>query len=307
MYDLRRGTPARFKTMLNTPLLPSLSPFSLCIDSLSLHPVAAAILDDIRLLINGVLELPAEPTTEQLQILRAKATFVKAQLSSANELHPTGYTSPPSDPNVIWNTTVSTPSPPASTPSSTNTGAGSNISPKASPPSPLPASDSSALPHRPQIDINTQAQAQAHPPSVLDPDFLYASIRLAGIIYASAIADRQSLKDACAPYFADLLPLMWRISLARWKSLLGVCVWVLAAILQAVQDTPFKTLATSVLTNSTFNMAMEDWQLCIDMLRRLLRLQEWLRGGADGGGDRGRVRELSTSAMDVDESGSTVG
>ena len=79
-------------------------------------------------------------------------------------------------------------------------------------------------------------------------------------------------------------------------------MWILAAILQTVQDTPFKILATSLLANSTFNMAMEDWQLCIDMLRRLLRLQVWLRGGR-AQGKNGESGEVVKWEMDVDKGG----
>lgn len=112
-------------------------------------------------------------------------------------------------------------------------------------------------------------------------EFIYASTRLAAIIYCNAIASRTSLSQTCT--MEDLNALwstMWRVTLTQWKQIPGIFLWILLSANQAAQNTPHGRFLKSMIKTSSFYIALAEWPVVDGTFRAFSRLQRWLgRGG----------------------------
>ena len=282
-FDLHEPPPALFKSLLNTPLLASLIPFALCVDSLGMHPSTASILDDVRFLTNAVLNLPASPSTQDIQKVSTTATWMMNRIAALPEFCPGQDATLSSSPESIVDPPLA-----AHTSPTPRSSAERSSGPPSTPSNPTSPSDRGKS-KEPVQSAESASSTESTPlaPVVPQPDFLYAVTRLTALLYTRAIASRAPFTTAAQPdQIITICVLMWRIPLSKWKSVLGVFVWILSVVIPCAIRSPFSVLIKSMLLVGSVQMGMEDWDVCIEMLRRGLRVAEWLRNGGPGGVSR---------------------
>jgi hypothetical protein len=113
---------------------------------------------------------------------------------------------------------------------------------------------------------------------------------LSSNLYTRAILLRQTFSAVIteADAFSVLLA-TWRIPLARWRSVIGVLLFVLMPILPTVSKSPRDNggvgthagFVKSILQIGFMQMAIEDWEVCCEVMGRVARLGAWLRGGGE--------------------------
>lgn len=229
--------------------------FASCADAMKMHPTAASILDDIRFLIATIVALPDDPSPQEIQKLQSTSQWIHNRIAALP---------------------VDSPDSPRPTPSP-------------------PPQRASASPTPSQASSNSQTLIDDNSPSSADkvtvepvsagktPDFLYQSIRLAALIYTSAIVSRKPFSESCAA--SDLYRLwttMWRVPLATWKSMVGIFLWIEIAITPPSRDTPHGRFVKSMLTIAGLSMGIDNWSASSNALRGAMRLQAWLNGGRKG-------------------------
>lgn len=324
-FDFRETTttpPLPFRVLLNTPLVPSLAPFSQCTGTLHhLHPATAQILDDMRFLIGLVLALPEEEEDEEDDHPSGGKDVHKVQSTSA-WIYERISNLPPDAPSAAaaaataTNTTTtrqqqhhggsSESEPeghlllrPPSAPSSINQPPGSSSTPGRRASSPGGSSSSSQPPTSPSPSPTLTTTTDGPGPQAL----AYQAVREAALIYSRAIASRRPLSDpaVCGP--EDLLrawTAVWRVPLRSWRGMLGVFAWVVLGVAPAATSrsgadggpSPHGRFVKSLLAVGLVQMGLEDWGVAEKGMRGALRLVEWLAGGRGGerggrGGDEG--------------------
>ncbi|RDL37623.1 uncharacterized protein BP5553_05056 [Venustampulla echinocandica] len=111
-------------------------------------------------------------------------------------------------------------------------------------------------------------------------EFIYASTRLAAIIYCKAIVNRTSLSQACTMEELNALwGVMWRVRLTQWKQIPGIFLWILLSATQAAQNTPHGRFLKSMIKTSSFYIGLAEWPVVDGTFRAFVRMQRWLRIG----------------------------
>lgn len=312
-FEFRDPTAVPFRVFLNTPLVPSLAPFSRCSEPLHLHPATAQILDDMRFLIGLVLALPECPTANDLQKVQTTSAWTYERICSLPAETPVMQQHRGLDGML---------SPVSAGASSRRASSGGppqrKLSRHHSPSDLYPPASFEILeqPAEPAEPAEPEGAAHLQPTS---RDIMYQVVRQTALIYARAIMHRKSLRDPAVCSQEDFLGLwtaVWKIPLRSWKSVLGVFAWVMLSITPASRGTTHSRFVKSMLTVGMTQMALEDWQVAEKGMRGALALVEWLAGrtgceggrGAGGGGgwydqspgDDGRGERADSSPVSGD-------
>jgi hypothetical protein len=239
--------------------------FASCAEAYKLHPTTASILDDIRFLIVTIGSLPTESAPQEIQKLQSTAGWMHERIAALPHDSPL-----PQDPATM-------PEPPpqnSASPSSTHsaTSATSSLSEHSQPS--LPKNEST---HASSSSMETP------------PDYLYQSIRLAALMYTTAIVERKPFSTVCSLHdFYQLWTTIWRVPLTVWKSMMGIFLWIEVAITPPSRDTPHGRFVKSMLTIVCLNMGVDNWDSTSSALRGAIRLQAWLNGGEGKGKGKGK-------------------
>ncbi|KAK3934849.1 hypothetical protein QBC46DRAFT_398800 [Diplogelasinospora grovesii] len=324
-FDYHEPACQHFKIRFNSPMIPGPSAFASCATELGLHTTTALMLDDIRFLVNTVLNLPAEPTALELKKLQSTAMWIHDRISKLRQdfpddhHEPTDTSSAPGSPEAEATASrQTTPTPHSllpqypsftSSPSTTaSPGSSSSLSPEAttdeSPP-PNPIDLALKPPTEPLETSSTQAEPTDTTDTTLVPvptpvvDPLYAAVRIAAPLYAKAIGTRQPFSAVCSSMDAlNLLAATWRIPLSHWRGVIGVLLFTLIPIVPVTSSNtdnpylkPHSGFVKSILQIGFMQMALEDWELCCTTMERVVKLLEWLgfryqdAADRDGGGE----------------------
>ncbi|KAK6214654.1 hypothetical protein LQW54_004162 [Pestalotiopsis sp. IQ-011] len=241
-FQFEDRKPVEHKVFYQSPLAASDSSFASCAQVIGLHPTTASILDDIRFLIALAISTPIYPDAQQTQKLKWTADWIQNRIEAL----------PSSSPASELQTTIST------------SGA------------PQPGSKGGQAQSSATLTSTSGAARQAGSES---PDYLYQSIRQAALVYTRAIAAGKPFSRACTPDdFHRLWVTIWRVPLGAWKSLVGVFLWVEAAVLAAARDTPHGRFVRSMFNIAALTLAVEDWETGVAALRGALALQARLGG-----------------------------
>lgn len=273
--------PEKPKLAFNTPfVIEHLYPPFAMSESLDLHPAAARILDDVRALFSIILQLTAPPSPGELHKVQHTAEMIYGRLESMPDLCPDAPRTPFAPPTVTtapseasFPSQSASPSPPPTRSSSTASreSISEQHSTNFSAPSALPVPQSHDPSH---ITLRDQAHHQ-HP-----PDFLYATIRQTALIYARAAATRSPLSAVCpAPQFFLLWSIAFRVPLEEWHRRLGLFLWVIIAVLPTAGLTPIANQPKSLLHIGAVQIAMDHWEVAVEMLRNAVKIVGWLAGG----------------------------
>ncbi|CAK7212232.1 hypothetical protein SBRCBS47491_001388 [Sporothrix bragantina] len=297
--------PEVFHLSYSSPLLSPRLPFGTCVAALGLHPATAWLLDEMAFLINAVLSLPRGKDPEEksmaldreLAKLRATAAWTLARIEElpvdspdaaavARNERDVKRTDASRDTNEATEATTGRKDGTAGSDSSADCPPTPHsllprypkFSASDRPPSPPPASTSSP----------TDGQQPQHPPA--GP--LYTAVRLTACLYTRAILERKPFSEVCSD--ADALAILaasWRVPLDRWRGVLGIFVFVMAAVIPTLHqrcDRPdgggiyshiHTRFAKSILQIGLMNVALVDWPASREMMGRSLQLQRWLREG----------------------------
>lgn len=271
--EYRDPTSVPFRVFLNTPLVPSLAPFSKCAEPLHLHASTGQILDDMRFLIGLVLALPESPTEKDLQKVQTTSAWIYQRIWSL-----------PAEAPVLQQHRGS---------------AGPMLSPVSTDASNRRASSSDAPPRKPTrhyspSDVSPPASFRATavsaalggtaPRRPTSEDMIYQAVRQTALIYARAIMKRKPLGDATVCSQEDFFRLwttVWKIPLRSWKGVLGVFVWVMLGIAPASRGTSHSRFVKSLLTVGMTQMGLENWGVADMGMRGALTLAGRLSGGED--------------------------
>lgn len=285
-FELLDSTKVPLRLAHNTPLVSSLPRFADCADALKLHPATASILDDMRFLISTVLALPDEPSAKELRKVHTTSAWIHDRISNLPDYTPLVRSAAAAHPETV--------------PVDRNGSRGSGSlgtehdTSHGDVPSPLlpPQNDMESHPAGPSS--NTQRRKQqsrekaASAPVPESPDFLYQSVRLAALMYSRAVMERRPFSSVVAQEdFLLLWTTMWRVSLATWKGVLGVFNWAVLPIGPAASDTPHGRSVKSMLTISTLQMSLDNWELTSGAMKAGLSLQRWLGHGAEAPANAG--------------------
>lgn len=238
--------------------------FASCAEAYKLHPTAASILDDIRFLIVTIGSLPAEAAPQEIQKLQSTARWIHERIAAL----------PSDSPLSPDSTTVTDPQPQRSA---------------------SPRSTHSATSATPSLDDHNQSPVpnneSAQAKSLVDnpPDYLYQSIRLAALMYTTAIVERKPFSITCSLHdFYQLWTTIWRVPLTVWKSMMGIFLWIEVAITPPARDTPHGRFVKSMLTIVCLNLGVDNWDATSNAMRSAIRLQAWLGGGEMKGKGKGK-------------------
>ena len=114
-------------------------------------------------------------------------------------------------------------------------------------------------------------------PQVVTPPNLPEVIKLTARLYIEAIRTRQPLSSAIRPIDVQKLSdLVWRVPLDVWKTLLGVSLWVMLAILPTARRMPRFFVAKSMVMVATLQTALGSPEAAVELLRTAVKLQQWL-------------------------------
>lgn len=286
-FPFEESLPERLNPSYNTPFVyQSHYPSFGRSESLDLHPTTAKILDDIHYLFSLILELPPDPSREELDKVQHTAQLTHDSIERMHDVCPEIPTSSAPLPAMIHLSratlsTASSPSTPAvssaatGSPHSSSDGPNTSSSSSSCAPAFIPQShDPSHFKLRKQAPAQAQAQPQ-HP-----SDFLYATVRQAALIYARAAATRSPLSAVCpVPHFFLVWSTAFRVSLNEWHRRLGLFLWVIIAVLPTAGHTPFAALAKSLLHIGAVQIGLTHWEVAIEMLRNAVRVVTRLAEG----------------------------
>lgn len=265
-FEYRDPISVPFRVSLNTPLIPSLAPFSRCAEPLHLHAATAQILDDMRFLTGLVLALPESPTEKDLHKVQTTSGWIYERICSL----------------------------PAETPVVQLQGSDHMLSSMSAGPSNRRASSGGPQPRKPSryhspsaVDRQASFEIAEHAAFLEDleqdqptsRDLMYQAVRQTALIYTRAIMNGKSLRDPAVCSQEDFLKLwttVWKIPMRSWKAVLGVFVWVMLSITAASRGTSHSRFVKSLLTVGMTQMALENWEVAERGMRGALTLVEWL-------------------------------
>lgn len=286
---------------LNTPLIPSLAPFSQCVEPLYLHPATTQILDDMRFLIGLVLALPEDPSDKELQKVQNTSVWIHDRITNLPPKAPAPNQQQHRGSEGLLSPQSNNPSDSSSGARRASSGgdhwqpadASRPVGPEGLHTRSLP-SPSPSHPGTPPASCNSSTQ-----------DLTYQAVRGAALIYARAIARRRPLRDTAAGGVRDghgdgdgedlvlrVWTTIWRVPLRAWRAVLGVFVWVVLSLAPASRGTAHERLAKSLLAVGLTQMGMEDWEVAEAGVQGALKLVAWLGGGKGGRGGGGGGVEI---------------
>ncbi|RKU46667.1 hypothetical protein DL546_008275 [Coniochaeta pulveracea] len=290
----------------NTPFVSSFPSFGACVETMNLAPATAKVLDELRFLISAVLALSTQATEMELAKIRVTGSYVYQCIlrlghTSSNQTqgklpasshsypthHPSNQINDPTTASILPNTM------------STDVGGlhpgttgmvGRRPGVQRSTSSPIVTLSHTTKSGRASSEQQFQQGTAMPPPNptsfpaqqpVADP--LFPAIRLAGLVYARAISNRQSFQSILTE--GDLTSLwqaFWRVPLSRWKEVLGVCNWILVPFLPIARNTKQGRVIKNLVFNGLFTMGVEDWEVATSVMERMEGLRVWLAGGGPG-------------------------
>ncbi|KAK4172948.1 hypothetical protein QBC36DRAFT_336819 [Triangularia setosa] len=111
---------------------------------------------------------------------------------------------------------------------------------------------------------------------------LRKAVRLAALIYCRAVRERKPCHEiTTAEDLGECTDAVWNVPLEVWtqnEKMLGVLVWILGAGMGR-EGLGFKTKV--MMAAAAVEMAVKDWSGLAEVLKRVVKLQEWLRSGRD--------------------------
>jgi hypothetical protein len=295
-----------FRMAHNSPLIADLPSFSECSSSLGLHLATASILDDMRFLFNTVLSLPADPTAQELLKVKSTSAWIynrilNLDIASPHNGFPPGSNKEPggSSENISRRSSKSSSvSDKRATPEQSNDAkstdgktpgkdTAANAAEKNERQDKLEGDgDKKSIEGPPKSDSSVKPSSQKVEPLRARPDFMYQVIRMAALIYARAIMNREPLSKACtSEEFLALWTTTWKVPLSTWKNSVGIFMWVMSSITPSCHGTPHGRFVKSMLMISVLTLGIENWHVSMDAARSGLKLQRWLRnekGAKDG-------------------------
>ncbi|KJZ72494.1 hypothetical protein HIM_08163 [Hirsutella minnesotensis 3608] len=244
----------------NSPLLFDCPLFASPAAPLRLHPHTAKILDDMRTVIRAVVELPEEPSDEQLDNLYSTAMSVLSAVTHlpADVKLDIGHQERKADAEADASTS----------------GAGSKRK--------RHADDASGPRKAGTTDSNSRETTMEDA-----PDMVHRCVRKTALVYCYAIIHRVPTSSVLSEAdFAQIWGWAWAIGLGRWASLSGIFAWMMICIVASSHQSVHGRMTKTLLVTAFMYIGTENWHIAVDMARAALKLQRWLRGGqstlADG-------------------------
>jgi hypothetical protein len=302
-FDFEDPSPGPFKISHNTPLVSPMVPFEDCAETLSLHPRTASILDDIRFLIATVVSMPDDAPEQSAKKLQSTAHWIHQRIAALPADSPdtprsTSGPPPPRKPSESTANSRTNNHEVGDVPMPTAGGGDSESGSDSSLASASASASASILASAGHESLADDSTSVSHPvqSSQTPEDPMYQTIRLAALIYTSAIVSRQPFSKACSPTdFYELWTTLWRVSLSKWKSVLGIYLWIIITITPTSRDTAHGRFVKSMLTIAALNLGLENWNASNSALRGAMRLQAWLAGGKGTG--KGKEKSSNTSTV----------
>lgn len=262
-FEYNESSPRHPRVSFNSPLMPPRVPFMSCLGELGLRRTTAWILDEVCFLIDAALNLPDDPSEADTSKLRLTANWIQDRISEL-----------PASPE-----------------------------PGTLPPPQTQARPHSLLPRYPEFSSSSKSPSSPSPvrekatPSTFDTcsdDPLYTAVRLSSRLLASAIASRQPLSRVCTAGDAlAVLHASWRVPLARWRSVVGIFIFVMTAVVptlhraaergeEGISADVHVRFAKSILQIGLMQAGLEDWNSCKGVMGRVVGLWMWLGGERKG-------------------------
>ncbi|KAH8900975.1 hypothetical protein GQ53DRAFT_775682 [Thozetella sp. PMI_491] len=257
---------------LNTPFVSTLVPFSACAEALRLHPTTASVLDDMRFLIATVLKLPSHPTPTEVQKVQTTSAWIHDRINSLPSRAPTL----------------------AVVPRSSRSHAPGFAEPEDR------ENEREYYMEQTRGSGPGRLQMTALPESTQEPqDFLYEAVRRAALLYSRAVMLRQPFRLIVdEEEFLELWTTVWYISLAKWKTVLGIFHWVMVLLVPSACNTSHARLVKSMLTTSMLQIGLENWEVASGAMDSAVQLQQWLQTSTameEAGQSASRASELDSS------------
>lgn len=118
-------------------------------------------------------------------------------------------------------------------------------------------------------------------------ELLHKCIRLASLLYITAITERQPLSRICTEtQLIEIWTTTSRIPLTTWKAMLGIYLWLVFSVAPtAAHLSSSSHHVRSIKTNlnvAISQLALESWEVAQEALNRMDMLQQWLSGHIGG-------------------------
>ncbi|EGX90318.1 hypothetical protein CCM_06736 [Cordyceps militaris CM01] len=285
-----------YQVSFNSPLMSDWPPFASSASTLSLHPNANQLLDDMRNLLKLVLDLPEHQTPENLQKVAELAAWTYQRISMLPEnvpkrsckeqqqqedlqMHqqrtqqmPQHHGQQPTlidaDSNADRTSTGTSARWDGSSPE--NTYASSVFE------SGTPKDEASLTPNTSPARSGSDHFAAAG----ARPDLMYRVIRHVALIYCRAILARLPTSQVCdSNEFLQIWMNIWEVPLAQWKTILGVYHWITIGLVPSGHDTAPARFSKMLMVVALLSIGLDNWHICIEVSRAALKLQKWLREG----------------------------
>ncbi|KAG5665604.1 hypothetical protein KAF25_009729 [Fusarium avenaceum] len=131
------------------------------------------------------------------------------------------------------------------------------------------------------------------------PDIVYVVIRRVALMYCRAILTRSPISSTCSEQdITEIWYAIWRSGLPTWKSVLGIFVWIMIALVSNCHKIGPGRLIKTLTISTMMSIGMEDWQTFTLIVKTSFRLQRYLAGG-----DHGRTNDLIGGEKVVDKYG----
>ncbi|CCC08848.1 unnamed protein product [Sordaria macrospora k-hell] len=296
-FDFQDSTQPPLQLALNTPLISTISSGSLpyfasCHEEFHIHPITASILDDMRFLVCTVLGLPDDASPIELQKLHETSKWTHDQMLKLPPDGPVARRPSPGSANA--------PSPAVNTALESQTRGGmegkSRFKAAASPTTQITQQffsiclgvQQQGTGHSSGVDAGEISQRRegsfgedlAMPASVEALDYVYQVIRISAILYTRAITTRRPFSEVVSiDDFLELWTTAWRVPLATWRSLLGVCNWMLLPLISSLKNTGHDLWVKTMMNATLLQMGMGNWEIARRTMDAAMRLQRWLKDG----------------------------
>lgn len=274
-FELLDSNKVPLRLAHNTPLVSPLPRFADCAEALKLHPATASILDDMRFLLTTVLALPDDPSAKELRKVYTTSAWIHDRISNLPDYTPLGrgaVVAVSETMFAVYNESRDN----ADLEVGDNTLHGDMLQANMR----SRSSDTNPGTQRRERDTRARPTSASVPKS---QDFLYQSVRLAALMYSRAVMERRPFSSVVAQEdFLGLWTTMWRVPLATWKGVLGVFNWAVLPVSTAASNTPHGRSVKSMLTISTLQVGLDNWELASGAMSAGLSLQRWLGRGAAG-------------------------
>lgn len=131
------------------------------------------------------------------------------------------------------------------------------------------------------------------------PDIVYVVIRKVALMYCQAILTRSPISSTCSEQdITEIWYAIWRSGLPTWKSVLGIFVWIMIALVSNCHKIGPGRLIKTLTISTMMSIGMEDWQTFTLIVKTSFKLQKYLAGG-----DHGRTSDLIGGEKVVDKYG----